>query len=208
MNTSETVSALNPGLVAKPPRKIAVDWRIYRSVIALVLVMGVLAVLTQGTFLSPRNLTNLTRQVAINGILAVGMTYVILIGGIDLSVGSVVALAGVVAGVLQVNLGLAQWAGGNAYLATLLSAGGAIGVGVLCGAFNGYLITRHRIAPFIITLGLMVIARGLALIFANGAAIAPLNDNFNFLGQGYLSPQIADVLVGALTLGVIGLNLV
>jgi len=201
------VAATETKKTAKKSWAPSIDWRLYRSVIALGAVMIVLAFLTHGTFLTPRNITNLTRQVAINGILAVGMTYVILIGGIDLSVGSVVALSGVIAGVLQVNYGLAQWAGGQAYLATLLSAGGAILVGLLCGAFNGYLITRHRIAPVIITLGMMVIARGLALIFANGAAIAPLNDNFNDLGQGYLSVMTSDVLVGAVTALVIAMNL-
>ena len=162
-------------------------WRAYRSVLGLVLVMIVLAILTEGTFFSPRNLTNLTRQVAINGILAVGMTYVILIGGIDLSVGSVVALTGVVAGLTQVHLGLAQWSGGvYARFGAILSILAAVGVGTLCGVFNGWMITRNKIAPFIITLGMMVIARGLALILAKGAAIAPLGDAFNVLGQGYL----------------------
>jgi D-xylose transport system permease protein len=204
MATPTATAGTKPQKNAWAPR---IDWRLYRSVIALGGVMIVLAFLTHGTFLTPRNITNLTRQVAINGILAVGMTYVILIGGIDLSVGSVVALAGVIAGVLQVNLGLAQWAGASTYAATFLSVGAAILVGVLSGAFNGYLITRHRIAPFIITLGMMVIARGLALIFANGAAIAPLNDNFNDLGQGYLSIMTSDILVGAVTFGVVEMNL-
>ena len=175
-------------------------WRAYRSVLGLVLVMVVLAILTEGTFFSPRNLTNLTRQVAINGILAVGMTYVILIGGIDLSVGSVVALTGVIAGLTQVNLGLAQWSGGvSAELGALLSLLAAVAAGTLCGVFNGWMITRNRIAPFIITLGMMVIARGLALILAKGAAIAPLGDAFNVLGQGYLDSIITIgvvVLVG------------
>jgi len=182
---------------------ISFNWRAYRSVFALIAVMVVLSVMTDGTFLSPRNLTNLTRQVSINGILAIGMTFVILIGGIDLSVGSVVALAGVVAGVLQVNFGLAQWTGYHAWIASVFSILAATGVGIGCGLFNGWLITRHRIAPFIITLGMMVIARGLALIFANGAAIAPLSDSFNFIGQGYLSPFVSTVLVSLLGSGVV-----
>jgi D-xylose transport system permease protein len=185
-----------PTMTPENKSKFSIDWRTYRSVIALAGVMVVLAILTQGTFLTPRNLTNLTRQVAINGILAIGMTYVILIGGIDLSVGSVVALAGVVAGLCQVNLGLAQWEGSSAILGTGLSVLAAVGVGLACGVFNGLLITRQRIAPFIITLGMMVIARGFALIMAKGAAIAPLGDNYNFLGQGYLSPNLSVTLVG------------
>jgi D-xylose transport system permease protein len=176
------------------PLHLSIQWKAYRSVLALIVVMVALAFLTDGTFLSPRNLTNLTRQVSINGILAIGMTYVILIGGIDLSVGSVVALSGVMAGVLQVNYGLSQWTGGSEWVATLLSVFASVGVGLICGSFNGWLITRHRIAPFIITLGMMVIARGLALIFSNGAAIAPLSEQFNSLGQGYL-PSILSLAV-------------
>jgi D-xylose transport system permease protein len=129
------------------------------------------------------------------------MTYVILVGGIDLSVGSVVALTGVVAGLVQVNAGLAQWGESQAWMATLLTLIAAVSVGVGCGVFNGFLITRQRIAPFIITLGMMVIARGLALIFANGAAIAPLSDHFNLLGQGYLPPLVSTSLIGLLGLG-------
>ncbi len=176
-------------------KRLSIDWRTYRSIIALVLVMAVLTYLTGGTFISPRNLTNLSRQVAINGILAVGMTYVILIGGIDLSVGSVVALSGVVAGVMQVNHGMALWGENMAWVGASLSILAAIITGVFCGVFNGFLITRYRIAPFIITLGMMVISRGLALIFANGAAIAPLGEAFNSLGQAYMPPTIATVLI-------------
>lgn len=154
--------------------------------------MGALEILTQGTFLTPRNLTNLSRQVSINGILAIGMTYVILIGGIDLSIGSVVALAGVAAGLLQMKTGMDTMSG------ALLSILVAVMVGLVCGIFNGWWITRYRIAPFIITLGMMVIARGLALIFSGGAAIAPLGEVFNQLGQGYLSPAITALLVGSL----------
>ncbi len=80
----------------------------------------------------------------------------------------------------------------------MLSVFAAIATGTACGVFNGYLITRHRIAPFIVTLGMMVIARGTALIFAKGAAIAPLGDTFNILGQEYLSPALSwVVLLGA-----------
>lgn len=169
----------------------SIDWRKYRSVIILGAVVLFLAYKTNGDFISARNLTNLTRQVAINGILAVGMTYIILLGGIDLSVGSVVALAGIATGVLQVHHGLAQWSGTHGVWGALLTIFAAIGVGTLCGAFNGWWITRFKIAPFIITLGMMVIARGLALIFSDGAAISPLGDSYGELGQGYLSPMLS-----------------
>jgi len=194
MNTT-VVNSSELELSKSGTKRFSMDWKVYRSLFALIILMAVLTFLTEGTFLSSRNLTNLTRQVAINGILAIGMTYVILIGGIDLSVGSVVALSGVVAGVLQVNYGLAQWTESQAILGAGLSIFAAMMVGVVCGTFNGFMITRFRIAPFIITLGMMVIARGLALIFANGAAIAPLGDAFNFLGQQYLSPTTSIFVV-------------
>ncbi len=211
---STTVSPT--GAQAKDPakgskKKLALDWSLWRSLIALAAVMVVLAYLTEGTFTSPRNLTNLARQVAINGILAVGMTYVILIGGIDLSVGSVVALAGVAVGILQVNYGLSAWGnegvGGSALWASLICVAAAVSVGVAAGVFNGWLITRHRIAPFIITLGMMVIARGLALIFANGASIAPLSDSFNEIGQGYLSPNVSVAVIGGTALAIVASKL-
>jgi len=169
--------------------------------------MVILAFLTDGTFNSERNLTNLSRQVAINGILAIGMTFVILIGGIDLSVGSVVALSGVVAGVLQVNYGLGTLEGSALWVGAFVTIGASIFTGLACGIFNGWLITRHRIAPFIITLGMMVIARGLALIVAKGAAIAPLSDAFNSVGQAYVPPLYSLILIAVAGLGGIALRL-
>jgi ABC-type xylose transport system permease subunit len=155
--------------------------------LAVVIALGVLLhFLTGGTFSEARNLTNLTRQVAINGILAIGMTYVILIGGIDLSVGSVVALCGIAAGLSEVRMG---WGVPASVAAAVIS-------GLVIGAFNGWMITRYRIAPFIITLGMMVIARGAALIFSDGAAIAPTSDAFNELGQGYLAVMPTLVICG------------
>ncbi len=166
-----------------------------RNTLILIAVILILTLLTDGTFLTARNLTNLCRQVAINGILAVGMTFVILLGGIDLSVGSVVALSGIIAGVLQVKLGLSMWTTPWSGLAAFLSMIAAVMMGAACGAFNGWMITRQKIAPFIITLGTMVIARGLALIFSNGAALAPFSDQFNVLGQGYLPFNLSLIFV-------------
>ncbi|MEN9722021.1 MAG: hypothetical protein RJB38_7 [Pseudomonadota bacterium] len=173
--------------------------RTWRGLLILAGLSILLHFLTDGTFSEARNLTNLARQVAINGILAVGMTYIILIGGIDLSVGSVVALCGIGAGVLQVKQGWADWTGLQAWIGALLSLGASILCGILIGWFNGFMITRYRIAPFIITLGMMVIARGAALIFSDGAAISPTGEAFNQIGQGYLPIPV--------TLGVLGVTL-
>jgi D-xylose transport system permease protein len=175
--------------------------RILRGLMILALLAVFLHFKTDGTFLEARNLTNLTRQVALNGILAVGMTYVILIGGIDLSVGSVVALCGIVAGIVQVKHGWSEAEGMRAWLGAGLAVAVSVLAGLLIGLFNGWMITRFRIAPFIITLGMMVIARGGALIFSDGAAISPTGDAFNELGQGYLPVKATLILCGLVFVG-------
>jgi D-xylose transport system permease protein len=182
--------------------KLPADFKLNRNLMIFMGVVLLLTILTDGTFLSARNLTNLCRQVALNGILAVGMTFVILLGGIDLSIGSVVALAGIFVGLFQVKMGFASWAQPWTAFATSFSILTAVAAGSFFGAVNGWLITRQRIAPFIITLGTMVIARGLALIFSNGAALAPLSDQFNLLGQGYMPPMASVVLISAAGLAV------
>ncbi|MCP5519626.1 MAG: ribose ABC transporter permease [Verrucomicrobiales bacterium] len=121
-------------------------------------------------FLTVSNLLTVLEQVSINAIVAVGMTVVIITAGIDLSVGSILAFAGVVmATVLQkdlpVPLGLAV----------------GLGVGVGCGLLNGLLITIGRLPPFIATLGMMSIARGGALLFTNGRPVSGFSDGFRAL---------------------------
>lgn len=170
--------------------------RKYISLMIFVVTVIVVGIVTKGDFFSARNLTNLCRQVSINGILSVGMTYVILTGGIDLSVGSVVALAGVIAGIMQVNMGYGAM-GATGAMVSLLAA---VGVGVAAGLFNGLFIVKSKVVPFIITLGLMVIARGLALILSDGAAIAPLGDTFNYLGQGYVGEHLSAVIIALVAL--------
>ncbi len=164
----------------------------YSTLLILLVLAVILTLLTDGIFISPRNLTNLTRQISINGILAVGMTLVILISGIDLSIGSVVALSGIVVGLSQAHWGLAAWGVWGTLLSTFL----AIAIGMLCGLFNAYWIAKHHITSFITTLGLMVIARGLALIFSGGIAIAPMSTELQGIGNGYIPPLASLVLMG------------
>ncbi len=163
--------------------------------IGFFLLVIALTVLTGGGFLQPRNLTNLLRQTSINGILATGMTLVILLGGIDLSIGSVVALAGVAVGVSQVNWGWGMSLSG-AFGSALLSLGVGLGAGVLTGGLVAFL----RIAPFVITLGMMVIARGLALIFSNGSSISPMGEWLGPLADAYLSLPVSGVVLLAFLL--------
>ncbi len=159
--------------------------------IGFLILVFVMSIATNGDFLSARNLTNLLRQASLNGILAAGMTLVILIGGIDLSVGSVAALAGIFAGISQVHWG---WAGAGTSGA-VASFFLAVGVGLFSGFVTGALLAILRIAPFVITLGAMVIARGLALIFSNGASISPMGENLIPIATEYLSLTLSAAFI-------------
>lgn len=159
--------------------------------------------LSDGAFLTPRNLSNLSRQVCVNLTLAVGMTMVILTSGIDLSVGSVLALSGMVAAITQVHFGLSSTGVSGA----MISFSAAIGVGGLCGAMTGYCISRLRITPFIVTLGMMVICRGLTLIISQAQAVAPLGETLGRLSSDYLPAQASLVLFLAIGFIAVGGNL-
>jgi ribose/xylose/arabinose/galactoside ABC-type transport system permease subunit len=135
-------------------------------------------------FLTVSNLLNVCEQTSINAVIAVGMTCVILTGGIDLSVGSIVALAGVV-------LGAALKAGYPPSLAIPLS----LAAGTVCGVCNGLLITRGRLPPFIATLGMMSVARGLALLFTDGRPISGFEASFRGIATGRVAGVPVPVLV-------------
>lgn len=145
-----------------------------KSLIGLALLVFVLSLLSPH-FLTTENLLNITRQVAVNAILATGMTFVIISAGIDLSVGSVLALSGCV-------MAIALNAGVGIFPGILL----AVGVGSLCGLANGFMTGFLRVPPFIATLGMMSIARGLALVVTGGYPIFELPEGFSYLGTGYL----------------------
>src|SRR5215212_10280556 len=124
-------------------------------------------------FLSLPNLINIALSIAITGILAVGMTAVILTGGIDLSVGSVAALAGIVA---------AMVAGSSAPGAVALAALAALAVGLAVGAFNGVMVAWFRVPPFVVTLAMLTICRGLAFVVTDGRSISDLPPGFGLFG--------------------------
>ncbi len=133
------------------------------------------------SFLSPyffttNNILNIIRQTSIYGIIAVGMTFVILTGGIDLSVGSILALSGAIAAGMMKNQGSAP----------LVAALVAILVGAGIGLINGLLVTVGKIAPFVVTLGMVTIARGLTLIYTKGYPISGFSPEFRYLGGGYI----------------------
>ena len=147
---------------------------IYRSFLILV-VICIFAAFLSNSFLSVSNLFNVFKQITVAGIIACGMTFVILTGGIDLSVGSILGLSGVVAsGVLQST--------GNTGLAVLT----ALTIGIFCGAVNGFFISHCEIPPFIATLGMMTLLRGCVLIFTKGSPIPVKADIYKFLGKGMI----------------------
>ena len=156
--------------------------------LALLIIGGGLA-LYQPQFLTVANLLNVARQISINGILAVGVTYVLLTGGVDLSLGSLVALTGVVAATFAHP---GDWP-------VLVPVAAGILTGAAAGAANGLVITQGRIAPFIVTLGMMTVARGLALVISRGRPVSNLSETFTGLGGDVLGfpVQILVLLVVA-----------
>jgi ribose/xylose/arabinose/galactoside ABC-type transport system permease subunit len=148
--------------------------------VALVLAVNVLA---HGYFLEPGNITNVLRQITVNAIMAVGQTFVIITAGIDLSVGSLVALSGVA--MAQVSNALPF--GGPANFVVTLLAG--LAIGCAAGWINALPVVRLGLPPFITTLAMMQVARGLAFTVAHGQPIVLQNSaQFTWLGSGYLLP--------------------
>ena len=158
-------------------------------------------------FLTPLNLFNILRQVSIYGLLAIGMTFVILTAGIDLSIGSLVAFAGLVAAAVskgglsnRFTVGAGQEAASQGwYLAALA----AIGVGVAGGLLQGFAITRLKVPPFVVTLGGMSAWRGAALLFAAGGPISGFEPDFVWIGQGKIFNQVPVPVIIFLTFAVL-----
>jgi putative xylitol transport system permease protein len=144
----------------------------------IVLVLAV-NVLTHGDFLTSRNLTNVLRQITVNAIMAVGQTFVIITAGIDLSVGSIVGVSGVVAALVANALHLAN------PLTFAITLAAALAVGCACGYVNAVPVVRLNLPPFITTLAMMQVARGLAYILSHGQPVPVQNSApFDWLGTG------------------------
>jgi putative xylitol transport system permease protein len=153
----------------------------YGIFLALVLLCFVLALISEN-FLTTRNILNVLRQTSINGILAIGMTFVILTRGIDLSVGSVAALAGVVAASLATTSSAGMVAGGPYPAVIAILAG--LAAGMACGSISGAIVARFSVPAFVVTLGMLSAARGLTLIYAGGRPIPNLTEEFRWIGTG------------------------
>ena len=160
--------------------------------LASLIILSLLLWSQQDVFMTSNNWLNIARQASFNAILGIGMTFVILTGGIDLSVGSMVAVSSVVGGLLIIDQGWSMW---PAVLAMLVAGG-------LCGLLNGLIITLGRIPPFIVTLGTMQVFRGVALQLTNGQPIfdiTKVQPNFDIWGTrsfgGIPSPVIITAVV-------------
>lgn len=146
-------------------------WGIYLILLGLIILMGIL---TKGDFVQVRSLVNILRQASFVGLIAVGVTVIILTTGIDLSSGSVLAMAAVVGASLA-------HPGQNSVIVPIVAA---LAIATAAGAINGMIIALFQLPPFIVTLGMMTAARGVALLFTNGKPIGDFSDSYNFIGQG------------------------
>lgn len=156
---------------------------IYRSVLIL-LVICVFASILSPSFLSLTNLFNVFKQITVAAVVGCGMTFVILTGGIDLSVGAILGLAGVLAsGSLAAT--------GNTGLAIAL----ALVVGIVCGAANGFFVALCEIPPFIATLGMMTLLRGCILVYTKGSPIPVKVDSYMFFGKGTVAGVPVPVII-------------
>lgn len=141
--------------------------------IGLFLIVTVLSIVSPD-FLEINNIFNVLRQISINALLAFGLTFVILTGGIDLSVGSILALSSAITASMLAN-------DTNSFLAVIIG----LLAGTLMGGLNGVLVTKGKVAPFIATLATMTVFRGLTLVYTEGKPISFSNDTFSLLGKGY-----------------------
>lgn len=159
----------------------------YGLAISFLLLCLVISLLSD-RFLTPGNLVNVLRQSTINGIIAIGMTYIILTAGIDLSVGAVLALSTVVtADLMQRGIPVPF-----AILIGLALGGGA-------GLGNGLIITKAHVPPFVATLGMMTVARGLSLTYTQGRPVTGLPDSFRFMGTGSIGPIPMPIIIAGIT---------
>ncbi|ATD54482.1 ABC transporter permease [Clostridium chauvoei] len=162
----------------------------YKSLIGLVALCIIISIMTP-RFLTITNITNVLTQISVNAIIAIGMTFVILTGGIDLSVGSTLALSGAFAASIIKSTG-------NITLAILV----AIIIGTVIGAVNGALVSKGKLQAFIATLATMTIFRGTTLVFTNGTPISKLPESFMNIGNGKIGFLPIAVLITIIVAGI------
>ncbi|QCX33195.1 ribose ABC transporter permease [Caloramator sp. E03] len=143
----------------------------FKSLIGLLALCVIISIITP-RFLNVNNLLNVLTQVSVNAVIAIGMSFVILTGGIDLSVGSILAITGAISASIIVK-------SNSVFLAIIA----AIIIGALIGSFNGIIVSKGKIQPFIVTLAAMTIFRGVTYVYTNGTPISGLGRDFTFIGN-------------------------
>jgi ribose transport system permease protein len=146
------------------------------NLLILILLFVIVATILSPRFLTINNFMNLLQQSSITGIVAIGMTFVILTGGIDLSVGSILALAGMTSSIFVKTLGL------PIVISMILT----VVIGIIVGMLTGMVITKFKVPDFIATLAMMVSIRGVALLLTNGKPIFGLSSSFRYIGAGFI----------------------
>ncbi|NTX81041.1 sugar ABC transporter permease [Serratia proteamaculans] len=178
MSKNTQSEAIVPAMVEKKPivKLKSINLQVFVMLAAIVVIMLFFTFTTEGAYLSARNISNLLRQTAITGILAVGMVFVIVSAEIDLSVGSMMGLLGGAAAIFDVWLG---WPLPLTIVVTLLA-------GLLLGAWNGWWVAYRKVPSFIVTLAGMLAFRGILIGITNGTTVAPTSGAMSQIGQSYL----------------------
>ncbi|HVI53484.1 MAG TPA: sugar ABC transporter permease [Luteibacter sp.] len=177
-------------------QQLFVRYKILALLIAVAIIWVFFHIKTDAAFITPGNLSNLFRQMAITGMLACGMVFVIIAGEIDLSIGSQLGLLGGVVAILTVNQGWGTWS----------AIGAVLVLGMLIGAFNGFVVTKMRVPSFIVGLGGMLAFRGIVLYITGSSTIAPAPDDLIALGQGFVPPVLSMWIGGIIFLAMVALT--
>jgi D-xylose transport system permease protein len=192
LKSTQSEASLPPVGAKKPPFGLkTVNLQVFVMLAAIAVIMLFFTFTTEGAYLSARNISNLLRQTAITGILAVGMVFVIISAEIDLSVGSMMGLLGGVAAIFDVWFG---WPLPLTIAVTLLA-------GLLLGAWNGWWVAYRKVPSFIVTLAGMLAFRGILIGITNGTTVSPTSNAMSQIGQSYLPNGVG------FSIGVIGLML-
>lgn len=190
-------------------RSLEVDPRMFGMVVALLVIWVGFNILTGGTFLTPRNLWNLSVQTAAVAIMATGMVLIIVSRNIDLSVGSMLGAVGMFMAVLQAEI-LPEWFGFGSPMIWIISLLAGIAMGALLGALQGVIVAYVRVPAFIVTLGGLLVWRGVAWRLASGRTIAPMDSTFQLLGggsRGTIGGLATWIVAGVACLGIVALLL-